>query len=89
MGKLPVCSGKEVVKTFEKDEWVLARYIDDHFILKKKGVRYLLSVPDHKPIKPGTLRRLIKDAEITVDEFIVLLGRGSKKGIKRINGRTK
>jgi hypothetical protein len=32
------------------------------------------SVPDHKTLKPGLLRRLIRDAQIDVDEFQMLLG---------------
>ena len=48
MPKLPACKGKEAVKAFEKEGWFIARYIDDHFILKKQGERFLLSVPDHK-----------------------------------------
>ena len=30
-------------------------------------------VPDHKVIRQGTLRRIIADAGMTVDEFILLL----------------
>ena len=41
MSKLPVCKGKEAVRAFEKYGWYLARYIDDHFILKKQGERFL------------------------------------------------
>jgi len=84
---LPVCSGREATGAFEREGWIVARYIDDHFILKKKGVRFLLSIPDHKPVKSGTLRRLVRDADLTVDRdadltvdrFVELLGKGSKK----------
>ncbi len=51
MAKLPVCKRKVAVRAFEKHGWSLARYIDDHFILKKSGERFLLSVPDHNPVK--------------------------------------
>jgi hypothetical protein len=30
-------------------------------------------VPDHRTVKPGTLRGIISDAGVTVDEFIGLL----------------
>ena len=30
-------------------------------------------VPDHRQVKPGTLRGIIADADLTVDEFIALL----------------
>ena len=78
MTKLPVCKGKEAVKAFEKDDWFLARYIDDHFILKKQGEKFLLSVPDHNPVKKGTLRRLIRDAGLSIDNFVRLLGKIGK-----------
>ena len=79
MPKLPVCKGKEAVKAFKQHGWSLARYIDDHFILKKQGERFLLSVPDHNPVKKGTLRRLIRDAGLSVDNFVDLLGKSGKK----------
>jgi len=41
MPRLPVCKGKKAVKAFKEDGWFLARYIDDHFILKKQGERSL------------------------------------------------
>jgi predicted RNA binding protein YcfA (HicA-like mRNA interferase family) len=42
MSKLPTCKGKEAVKAFKKNGWVLARYIDDHLSLrsKEKGTYY-------------------------------------------------
>jgi len=79
MPKLPVCKGKEAVRAFEGNGWSLARYIDDHFILKKRGERFLLSIPDHNPVKKGTLRRLIRDAGLSVNDFVELLGKGGKK----------
>jgi len=79
MAKLPVCKGKAAVRAFEKHGWSLARYIDDHFILKKQGERFLLSVPDHDPIKKGTLRRLIRDSGLSVNEFIELLSKSGKR----------
>ena len=40
--------------------------------MSKPGHRFILTVPVHgsKPIKPGTLRSLIRNAGISVDEFI-------------------
>ncbi len=32
-----------------------------------------VSVPDHKELKPGTLRSIIRRAKLTVDEFKALL----------------
>jgi predicted RNA binding protein YcfA (HicA-like mRNA interferase family) len=32
-------------------------------------------VPDHKQIRSGTLRRIIADAGLTIEQFIALVGR--------------
>lgn len=32
-------------------------------------------VPDHKQIRPGTLRRIVADAGLTVEQFVALLHR--------------
>jgi predicted RNA binding protein YcfA (HicA-like mRNA interferase family) len=75
MPKLPTTTGKEAVNAFAKIGFVLTRICGSHHILKREGHRYLLSVPVHgnKPVKPGTLRSLIRDAEITVEDFVGLL----------------
>jgi len=36
----------------------------------KEGETVTLSIPDHKEIAKGTLRSLIRNAGITVEEFI-------------------
>jgi hypothetical protein len=43
-------------------------------ILVKPGYPLTLSVPDHRELKPGTLRALIRKAGLTVDKFVALLG---------------
>jgi hypothetical protein len=42
-------------------------------IYKKTGVQLSLSVPDHRVLDRGLLRRLIKDSGLTVDEFVKLM----------------
>ena len=41
--------------------------------MTKPGVRVNLSIPQHKELSVGTLRKLIGYAELTVDEFLGLL----------------
>ena len=38
-------------------------------ILTKAGSLVSLSIPDHRELAPGTLRKLIRLAAVTVDEF--------------------
>ena len=73
MPQLPRINGKAVVKSFERDGWTLARQRGSHMILVKEGSYATLSVPDHREIAHGTLRSLIRNSGLTVEEFIALL----------------
>ncbi|MFQ6056725.1 MAG: type II toxin-antitoxin system HicA family toxin [Methanosarcinales archaeon] len=70
MAKLPRISGMEAVKAFNKAGWLVARQTGSHIIMVKSGSKVTLSVPRHKELDRGTLRKLIKLAGLTVDEFI-------------------
>ena len=69
MASLPVLSGREVVRVFRSFGWEVARQSSSHIILTKEGQMVTLSVPDHKEVARGTLRSLIRAANLTVDEF--------------------
>lgn len=75
MAKLPVVSGDKVVKAFSRAGWTAVRQRGSHVVMVKEGMEVTLSVPVHrgKPVKRGTLRDLIKDAGLTVEEFVKLL----------------
>ena len=70
---LPVVSGAQAVRTFERAGWVVVRRKGSHIILKKPATFHTLSVPDHDELDPGTLRSLIRKAALTIDEFTALL----------------
>ena len=70
MAALPVLSGKEVVRVFERFGWKVVRQSSSHIILTKDGEIATLSVPDHKEVAKGTLRSLIRAANLTIDEFV-------------------
>ena len=73
MASLPVLGGREAVKVFEKFGWGVARQSSSHIILTKEGETVTLSVPDHKEVAKGTLRGLIRAANLTVDEFVAAI----------------
>ena len=75
MCSLPAISGKTAIAAFSKAGFVVKRVTASHHIVKKDGHRVLLSIPVHgnKALKPGTLRALIRDAGLTVAEFVELL----------------
>ena len=72
MPKLPVASGKQAAKVFEKLGFAFRRMEGSHMIYKRPGTA-TLSIPDHKELDPGLLKRLINDAGMTSDEFRKLL----------------
>jgi len=68
--KLPVLSGREVAKVFGKLGWEIARQKGSHIVMTKQGHIATLSVPDHKEVAKGTLRKLIARAGITIEDFL-------------------
>ena len=74
MSGLPAVSGKEAIRAFERDGWTVARRESTHVTMKKRRVRFLLTVPLHRELDRGLLRRLIRDSGLRVEEFGRLLG---------------
>lgn len=72
MSRLGSYNGTQVIKAFQKAGWKITRQKGSHVILEKEGKEATLSIPIHKGknIKRGTLRNLIKDAGMSVDEFL-------------------
>jgi predicted RNA binding protein YcfA (HicA-like mRNA interferase family) len=58
----------------ERAGFTFLRQRGSHMILRRDNPRALVTVPDHRAIKRGTLRGIIADAGLTVGEFIALLG---------------
>jgi predicted RNA binding protein YcfA (HicA-like mRNA interferase family) len=73
VGTLANISGKEAVKAFAKDGWIVRGQVGSHMLMTKPGMRANLSVPQHKELAAGTLRQLIRAAELTVEGFLGLL----------------
>jgi predicted RNA binding protein YcfA (HicA-like mRNA interferase family) len=73
MGKLGNISGKEAVKAFAKAGWKTMGQVGSHVVMTKPGERANLSIPQHKELSVGTLRALIRAADLSVDEFLELL----------------
>jgi len=73
--KLPRLSGREVIKALLKTGFKEARQKGSHIILIKQSTKgkKALVVPNHKEIDKGTLLEIIRQAELTRDEFFKLL----------------
>jgi predicted RNA binding protein YcfA (HicA-like mRNA interferase family) len=64
----------EVVKALEKIGYVFDRQRGSHMILRQQNPPHRrLTVPDHKEVAKATLRAVIRQAGMTVEEFNDLL----------------
>jgi predicted RNA binding protein YcfA (HicA-like mRNA interferase family) len=74
LSKLPGISGREVIRAFERVGYEQDRQRGSHVVLRHRDPPHRrLVVPEHRTVARGTLRALISEAGLTVDEFIALL----------------
>jgi len=72
--KLQLISGREAVQAFQKVGYEIDHQTGSHIILRHiNSPHRRLSVPNHKTLAKGTLRALIRQAGLTVEEFNKLL----------------
>ncbi|MBC8413555.1 type II toxin-antitoxin system HicA family toxin [bacterium] len=71
--QLKLCSGAEAVRIFQKIGWTVSRQKGSHVMMTKPDYQWTLSIPQHKELGPGLLRKLIRQAGISVEEFNSLL----------------
>lgn len=69
MPPVPVLTHRDVVATFERMGWRVARQQGSHIVMTKEGHTATLSIPAHTEVARGTLRGLIRAADISVSEF--------------------
>jgi len=68
--KLPVLSANEVCKVMGRFGYILDHQTGSHLILRNQESPFRrLTVPNHKEIAKGTIRAIIREAGLTLDEF--------------------
>ena len=73
MSKLPRVSGRECVRALERAGFFVRRQEGSHIILRRNEPFGQLVVPDHKELDRGTLRAIIRQSGLTVEDFVSLL----------------
>lgn len=68
MPELPRISGDQAIKLFEKLGFKVVRQKGSHVVLRKEDRGCV--IPVHKELAIGTLRSAIKQAGVTVDDFV-------------------
>ncbi len=73
--KLPVISGKEAIRALEKAGFIIVRQRGSHVRIKKVTSENAIkiTIPLHETLDRGTLKSIIKNAGLTVEEFLNLL----------------
>jgi len=75
MTKVPSLNYRKVITALRRDGWVVVRQKGSHIRLQKHTENKTLKiiVPAHRPIKRSTLSHIIKQADLTIDDFANLL----------------
>lgn len=64
----------KVIKALESAGFQLVRTRGSHAMLRHPGSGRGVTVPMHNPVKRGTLRAIIRQAGLDVDDFVAKLG---------------
>ena len=75
MPKLPLISAKVAIKAFEKLDYQIIRQKGSHIRMhhKTNKNKQPLTIPNHAMLGKGLLRKLLRDAELSVADFLKLL----------------
>ncbi len=73
MSKLPQISGRVCVQALIRIGFYIRRQQGSHIILRRDDPLTQLVVPDHRELDRGTLRAIIRQASLSVNEFNELL----------------
>ena len=73
MKGLPRISGRAAVAALSKAGFVLRRQRGSHMVLRRDDPFAQTVVPDHTELDRGTLRAIIRQSGLTVEEFRKLL----------------
>ncbi|HUN82290.1 MAG TPA: type II toxin-antitoxin system HicA family toxin [Phycisphaerae bacterium] len=71
--RLPVISGRDLVRVLSKLGFQLDRQRGSHMMLFRPDPPMTISVPDHKELDRGTLRAILRQAGISPDDLQRLL----------------
>ena len=73
MSRLPQVSGSEVVRALQKVGFSVRRQHGSHMIMRRDTPFAQTVVPNHRQIDRGTLRAILRQTDLSVDEFTRLL----------------
>jgi len=74
VSELPRISGREVVAALSKIGYEFDRQKGSHIVLRQLAYPHRrVVIPDHREVAKGTLRKILRQVGLTVEEFKALL----------------
>ena len=76
MSGLPIISGKNLVKLLSLIGYYVDHQTGSHIILRNNEEPFRrLTIPNHKTISKGTLRSIIREAGLNLQEFTSMINK--------------
>ncbi len=75
MSKVPSLPYYRIIRALQRDGWTVVRQRGSHIRLQKRinDETLKIIVPAHNPVKRSTLAHILKQARLSVEEFLKLL----------------
>jgi predicted RNA binding protein YcfA (HicA-like mRNA interferase family) len=74
MSKVPSLPYDRIIRALQRDGWVVVRQKGSHLRLQKhtSTETLKLTIPAHRPVKRSTLSHILKQARLSIDDFLLL-----------------
>ena len=69
MSRLPVVSGSECIKVLRKIGFDVVRQRGSHIVIVRVSPPAQITIPNHRELDRGTLRAIIRQTGLTVEDF--------------------
>lgn len=73
MSRLPGLTWQQVTRALERAGFVFDRQKGSHMVYYHPETNNTVVIPRHREIKRGTLREILRDANLSPEEFLKLL----------------
>jgi predicted RNA binding protein YcfA (HicA-like mRNA interferase family) len=75
MTRVPSLVYEKVIRALQREGWVVVRQKGSHFRLQKhlRNETLKLTIPAHRPIKRSTLAQVLKQARLSIEDFLNLV----------------
>jgi len=71
MTKLPTdLSGRELIRILQKLGFTFQRQRGSHIVLRRESPFARVTVPDHRILRPGTLRTILNQADLSIERLL-------------------